>query len=67
MKHTEERDAGNTDPVCGMTVRAEDAACSYDYNGKTYYFCAESCKEEFVAAPDKYATIPPDKYVHEKQ
>jgi Cu+-exporting ATPase len=67
MKHTAEHDAENIDPVCGMTVTKEEAACSYDYKGKTYYFCAASCKDDFVAAPDKYATIPPDHYVHEKQ
>jgi Cu+-exporting ATPase len=37
-----------------MTVTKENAACSYDYNGKTYYFCAASCKDQFVATPDKY-------------
>jgi len=45
---------GNLDPVCGMTVTKENAACSYDYNGKTYYFCAASCKDEFSSNPDKY-------------
>ncbi len=56
MKKEQEKTDGNIDPVCGMTVTKENAACSYDYNGKTYYFCAASCKDEFVAAPDKYAS-----------
>jgi len=45
---------GNLDPVCGMTVTKEEAACSYDYKGKTYYFCAASCKDDFAADPNKY-------------
>lgn len=53
-KNENENGEGNVDPVCGMTVTKENAACSYDHKGKTYYFCAASCKDEFVAAPDKY-------------
>jgi Cu+-exporting ATPase len=45
---------GNRDPVCGMTVTKENAACSYEYKGKTFYFCAQSCRDEFAASPDKY-------------
>ena len=51
----QESEKGNLDPVCGMTVTKEHAACSYDCNGKTFYFCAESCRDQFAAAPDKYA------------
>ncbi len=54
MNHKHDGEDGNLDPVCGMTVTKENAACSYDHKGKTYYFCAASCKDEFVAAPDKY-------------
>ncbi len=50
----QESEKGNIDPVCGMTVTKEHAACSYDYNGKTYYFCAARCKDDFVSNPDKY-------------
>jgi len=39
------------DPVCGMTVDPATAAASYEYNGKTYYFCAVRCKERFPADP----------------
>ncbi|MBN2464653.1 YHS domain-containing protein [candidate division WOR-3 bacterium] len=56
-----ESEKGNIDPVCGMTVTKEDAACSYEHKGKTYYFCAESCRDQFVSAPDNYTTIPPNK------
>ncbi|MBM3332078.1 YHS domain-containing protein [candidate division WOR-3 bacterium] len=54
MSHDHAKEEGNLDPVCGMTVTKEEAACSYDHKGKTYYFCAESCKDDFAASPDKY-------------
>lgn len=44
----------NVDPVCKMEMDKEHAACSYEYRGKTYYFCAASCKEHFATDPDKY-------------
>lgn len=42
------------DPVCKMAVTKENAACSYDYKGKTYYFCAASCKDDFAKNPESY-------------
>jgi Cu+-exporting ATPase len=45
---------GNLDPVCGMTVTKANAVCSHEYKGKTYYFCAQSCKDDFAADPGKY-------------
>jgi Cu+-exporting ATPase len=54
MNGNNETEEGNLDPVCGMTVTKENAACSYDYKGKIYYFCAASCKDEFAAAPENY-------------
>jgi P-type Cu+ transporter len=49
------------DPVCGMEIDPETAAGSSEYEGVTYYFCAEACKTEFDAEPSKYvgaATAP---------
>jgi Cu+-exporting ATPase len=40
------------DPVCGMMVDPATAAASYDYEGKTYYFCAVGCKVAFEKNPD---------------
>jgi Cu+-exporting ATPase len=51
--------AGEIDPVCGMTVQPATAAGSYEYEGKTYYFCTTSCLEKFRADPESYLT-PPD-------
>ena len=42
------------DPVCGMNVKIEGAKYSAEYQGKTYYFCSEGCKTEFLKNPVKY-------------
>jgi len=42
------------DPVCHMTVEPETAAASTEYQGETYYFCAEACRDRFVSQPEKY-------------
>ncbi|MCR4403790.1 MAG: YHS domain-containing protein [Candidatus Acetothermia bacterium] len=42
------------DPVCGMELEEDQAAATYEYKGKTYYFCALSCREEFERDPEKY-------------
>jgi Cu+-exporting ATPase len=42
------------DVVCGMQVDPAKAAGSSEYNGKTYYFCARSCKAKFDANPGQY-------------
>jgi YHS domain-containing protein len=42
------------DPVCKMQVDENKAAGKSEYNGKTYYFCAPSCKRKFDAEPEKY-------------
>lgn len=44
------------DPVCKMTVDENKAAGKSEYNGKTYYFCATSCKTRFDKEPAKYAS-----------
>ncbi|MCX5655550.1 MAG: heavy metal translocating P-type ATPase [Planctomycetota bacterium] len=43
-----------TDPICGMTVDPQDCAGSFDYQGKTYYFCSTHCLEKFRADPEAY-------------
>ncbi|HYM89998.1 MAG TPA: heavy metal translocating P-type ATPase [Nitrospiraceae bacterium] len=44
------------DPVCGMAVQPATAAGSYEYQGKTYYFCATSCLTKFRIDPIHYLT-----------
>jgi YHS domain-containing protein len=46
------------DPVCGMEVDEKKAAATFAYQGKTYFFCASSCKATFVKAPEKYVAAP---------
>src|SRR5947207_15766863 len=52
--------------TCWVCVHENDLACmkvdvdsktpTVEYNGKTYHFCSEDCKKEFLANPAKYAT-----------
>jgi adenylate cyclase len=45
-----------TDPVCGMRIDTADAAASAEYEGETYYFCAQMCHDAFVADPASVST-----------
>ena len=40
------------DPVCGMNVESEKAAGSAEWQGETYFFCSDHCREEFVVDPE---------------
>ncbi|NVM22721.1 MAG: YHS domain-containing protein [Desulfobacterales bacterium] len=42
------------DPVCGMDVDEQTAVARMQYQGKTYFFCAWSCKDKFEKAPEEY-------------
>jgi xanthine dehydrogenase accessory factor len=42
------------DPVCHMEVEIATAKFTYDYQGKTYYFCAPGCKTAFRKSPEAY-------------
>jgi P-type Cu+ transporter len=42
------------DPVCGMTISPEDAVGHVDHKGRTYYFCSQSCLDQFRANPDAF-------------
>jgi xanthine dehydrogenase accessory factor len=45
--------ASDRDPVCGMTV-SPDAKHRAEHAGRTYYFCCGGCREQFLAAPERY-------------
>ena len=48
------------DPVCGMQVDPAKAAATSQYQGKTYYFCAQVCKTKFDANPaDQLVAVEP--------
>ncbi len=42
------------DPVCGMLVSRTTAAAEFEFQGKTYYFCSDACREGFAAEPSQY-------------
>ncbi|MDH3840687.1 MAG: heavy metal translocating P-type ATPase [Chromatiales bacterium] len=42
------------DPVCGMTVDAARTHHHFEWDGKSYYFCAARCREKFAASPDLF-------------
>ncbi|MHA2386345.1 MAG: HAD-IC family P-type ATPase, partial [Candidatus Thorarchaeota archaeon] len=42
------------DPICKMDVDMSAALYTSKYAGKTYYFCAQYCKDTFNADPEKY-------------
>lgn len=53
MKHQND-EKSYKDPVCGMEVSRLTAIAEAEYQGKTYFFCAEACREAFETAPEKY-------------
>jgi Cu+-exporting ATPase len=59
MTQTLSRVESDIDPVCGMTVDHTTAAGHYDYEGKTYYFCAVSCLDKFKADPARFLKSEP--------
>lgn len=44
------------DEVCGMDIDAADAAARVEYEGTTYYFCGEGCRQAFETDPGRYAS-----------
>jgi P-type Cu+ transporter len=42
------------DPVCGMTIDPADAVGHVEHRGQTYYFCTQSCLEQFKADPQRF-------------
>jgi P-type Cu+ transporter len=48
--------AMEVDPVCGMRIDSEEAAGTIEHEGKTYYFCSQTCYDAFEADPAAYVT-----------
>jgi len=38
------------DPICGMSVD-ESTALHAEREGKTFYFCGDHCREQFLSTP----------------
>lgn len=43
-----------TDPVCKMKVTADASAPQARFNGRTYFFCSQRCREQFLKNPANY-------------
>jgi len=41
------------DPVCGMAVTPASAH-SFEYEGRSFYFCCAGCKTKFAADPQRF-------------
>jgi membrane fusion protein, copper/silver efflux system len=59
MKAAEARSSSEPlkDPVCGMAVdisKAKPAGRIATYQGQSYYFCSDDCRQKFEARPEKY-------------
>jgi len=46
---------GAKDPVCGMTVDRHARKPTSTYEGRTFSFCSETCKQRFETDPQRYA------------
>jgi YHS domain-containing protein len=46
------------DPVCGMVLNRNYVAAHTDYRGTTYHFCADTCRNKFVADPEGCLSVP---------
>jgi xanthine dehydrogenase accessory factor len=42
------------DPVCGMTVSADESGRPFEHEGTTYYFCCPGCRYAFSKAPTSF-------------
>ena len=42
------------DPVCGMTVAADESSYPLEHEGVAYHFCSAGCRREFEANPAAY-------------
>jgi Cu+-exporting ATPase len=42
--------------VSGKKMEKSEAKGTYEYKGKTYYFCCDGCKSTFLKNPEKYAS-----------
>src|SRR4051794_15065267 len=49
------------DPVCGMVVDPRTTQHRSQYQGRTYHFCSNGCRENFVADPQKYLRKSPER------
>ena len=54
MQNTPQFPAAHIDPVCHMKVKPGEKSIKLTLATRTYYFCAEGCRNAFKADPAKY-------------
>ncbi len=42
------------DPVCGMEIEPQSAFAKREHMGQTFYFCSQSCVDQFDKNPHSY-------------
>src|SRR4030042_4193462 len=42
------------DPVCGMESEPQSAFSKREHTGQTFYFCSQSCVDQFDKDPHRY-------------
>lgn len=42
------------DPVCGMVITVNETTFRSTFEGKTYYFCSQQCRDQFDKEPQQY-------------
>jgi xanthine dehydrogenase accessory factor len=52
--------ASAIDPICGMTVEIATARHRAEHQGKSYYFCCAGCRQQFLAAPQRWIPAAPE-------
>ena len=54
-------DRPGRDPVCGMFVdRAHPPGGSFERAGETWFFCNPTCREKFIANPERFLEASPE-------
>ena len=45
------------DPVCGMDIEPQSAFAKREHIGQMFYFCSQSCVDQFDLEPGTLSTI----------
>jgi len=57
----ENNDEYDVDPVCQMKVSKVGKVPPFMFHSHAYHFCADACREAFMADPEKYLKSKPAK------
>lgn len=52
--YAERRSVMATDPVCGMQIEETKAEGKIEHEGRTYYFCSQTCHKVFERMPQRF-------------